>query len=182
MKKKNIALVLAVSVSAGILLSSCIGSFPVFHKIKEWNNSIGDKWANEVVFLALWIIPVYEVTFFLDITILNSIEFWTGENPLADFATKTIKGKDGMYTVEKKTNGYIIRKEGDNRTAEFIFGKEDNSWSLKTDGYNRKLLKYTAPRHAVVYLPDGREMNVELNPTGVLAFRQAIQSSFFAIR
>ena len=58
MKKtlKNFALLL----SASLVLSSCIGSFQLTNKVKDWNDGVGDKWINEVVFLAFHIIPVYE--------------------------------------------------------------------------------------------------------------------------
>jgi hypothetical protein len=183
MRKKSIVPVLAVLVSGSILLSSCIGSFSMFNRILEWNRSIRDPWANEVVFLALWIIPVYEITFFLDIAILNSIEFWTGDNLLADSGTTTVEGGDGVYTVEKQAHGYTIRKDGESRTLEFVFHREDRSWEVETAGRKYKLLRFTDPHHAVVYLPGGREVKVELNQAGLLAFRQLLaEESFFATR
>ncbi|MDR2118188.1 MAG: DUF3332 domain-containing protein [Tannerellaceae bacterium] len=183
MKKKSISLMLAVALAGSMLLPSCLGSFSMFHKVLEWNRSLGDQWANEVVFLALWIIPVYEITFILDAALLNSIEFWTGDNPLAEGGVRTVEGKDGVCTVERTAAGYIVRKEGESRVAKFVFKGEDRSWSLETAGLERKLLQYTDSSHAVVYLPDGDSLKVELSREGVLAFRQALaRSSFFAVR
>ena len=72
MKKniKNLALLL----SAALILSSCIGSFQLTNKVKNWNDNIGDKWINEVVFLAFHIVPVYEVCIFADAVVFNSGE------------------------------------------------------------------------------------------------------------
>ena len=39
---------------------------------------------NELIFFAFWIVPVYEVTIFFDAILFNSIEFWGGNNPVAD--------------------------------------------------------------------------------------------------
>jgi hypothetical protein len=64
---------------ATMLFSSCIGSFRLTNKLKDWNGSIGNKWVNELVFLAMHIVPVYEVSIFVDAVVLNSIEFWTGK-------------------------------------------------------------------------------------------------------
>jgi hypothetical protein len=139
----------------------------------NWNNSIDDKWTNELVFLVLHIIPVYPVVGFVDIVVLHSIEFWTGEKPLSDFGTKTIEGKDGIYTVEKKADGYTIRKEKDEQVVEFIFDKEDKSWSVKTTGESYKLLRYSEDNaKLVICLPDGQEMNVERSSGGYFALRE----------
>ena len=41
-----------------------------------------NRWVNEAVFLGMNIIPVYGVCLFADYIVLNSIEWWTGENPV----------------------------------------------------------------------------------------------------
>ena len=48
----------ALLLSAVILFSSCLGSFQLTNKIKDWNSNIGNKWVNEIVFLAFHIVPV----------------------------------------------------------------------------------------------------------------------------
>ena len=40
------------------------------------------KWGRELVFLCLYVIPVYPIAGAIDLIIVNSIEFWTGTNPL----------------------------------------------------------------------------------------------------
>ena len=59
---------------ATMLFSSCIGSFRLTNKLKDWNESIGDKWVNELVFLAMHIIPVYEVSIFVDAVVLKDVK------------------------------------------------------------------------------------------------------------
>ena len=119
-----------------------------------------------------------------DLIVINSIEFWSGENPVADTGkVKTIEGKDGIYTVETKADGYQIKKEGDDKTVDLIFDKAGKTWSVESDGETAKLLKFTEDDKVVMYLPDGKEMNVELNQAGVLAFRQIADNyNFFAAR
>ena len=115
---------------------------------------------------------------------LNSIEFWSGSNPVADTGTvKTINGKDGVYTVETKKDGYHIQKEGEEKAIDLVFNEADKSWSVEADGEATKLLKFTENDEVVMYLPDGKEMNVELNQAGVLAFRQVAEGySFYAAK
>jgi hypothetical protein len=66
--------------SGSIICSSCIGSFGLWSSLKDWNNNIGNKFVNEIVFLAFHIVPVYEVAYLADVIVLNSIEFWSGSN------------------------------------------------------------------------------------------------------
>ena len=113
MKKKSLTLLLATTVASSILFSSCIGSFGLTNKLLTWNRSIDSKFVNELVFIAFWIVPVYEISALADVLVINSIEFWSGSNPVADVGNvKTIDGKDGVYTVETKVDGYHIQKEG----------------------------------------------------------------------
>ena len=179
MRKKGLTLLVATTLASSVLFSSCIGSFGLTNKLLDWNKNIDSKFVNELVFIAFWIVPVYA-----DILVLNSIEFWSGDNPVADAGTvKTINGKDGVYTVETKKDGYHIQKEGEEKAIDLVFNESDKSWSVEADGEATKLLKFKDNDEVVMYLPDGKEMNVELNQAGVLAFRQVAEGySFYAAK
>ena len=178
MKKKGLTLLVATTLASSVLFSSCIGSFGLTNKLLDWNRNIDSKFVNELVFIAFWISAL------ADILVLNSIEFWSGNNPVADAGTvKTIEGKDGVYTVETKTDGYHIQKEGEEKAIDLVFDETDKSWSVEADGETTKLLKFKDNDEVVMYLPDGKEMNVELNQAGVLAFRQVAEGySFYAAK
>lgn len=184
MKKKSVTLLLASMVAGSVLFSSCIGSFSLTNKLLTWNNSIDSKFVNELVFIAFWIVPVYEISAIADVLVLNSIEFWSGDNPVADVGTtKTIETKDGVYTVETKTDGYHIQKKGEEKAVDLVFNKSDKSWSAEANGDTCKLLKFEGNDKVVMFLPDGKEMNIELNQAGVLAFRQVAEGySYYAAR
>lgn len=184
MKKKGLTLLVATTLASSVLFSSCIGSFGLTNKLLDWNRNIDSKFVNELVFIAFWIVPVYEISALADVLVLNSIEFWSGSNPVADTGSvKTINGKDGVYTVETKTDGYHIQKEGEEKAIDLVFDETDKSWSVKADGEATKLLKFTDNDKVVMYLPDGKEMNVELNQAGVLAFRQVAEGySYYAAK
>ena len=66
-----------------INLVGCYGSFALTKKVYDWNGSLGNKWVNTVVMWVLMWVPVYNAAGFIDIVILNTIEFWTGSNPVA---------------------------------------------------------------------------------------------------
>ena len=50
MKREKLTLV-AVLLSGSLLFSSCVGSFGLFNRLSSWNQSIGSKFVNELVFL-----------------------------------------------------------------------------------------------------------------------------------
>ena len=177
MKKKSLTLLLATTVASSILFSSCIGSFGLTNKLLTWNRSIDSKFVNELVFIAFWIVPVYEISALADVLVINSIEFWSGSNPVSDV------GNDGVYTVETKVDGYHIQKEGDEKALDLVFNEADQSWNVEADGESTKLLKFNGNDEVVMYLPDGKEMNVELSQSGVLAFQQVANGySYYAAK
>ena len=184
MKKKSLTLLVAATLASSVLFSSCIGSFGLSNKLLDWNRNIDSKFVNELVFVAFWIVPVYEISALADILVLNSIEFWSGSNPVADAGTvKTIETKDGTYAIETQKDGYHIQKEGEEKAVDLVFNEADKSWSVEANGESTKLLKFTGDDEVVMYLPDGKEVNVELNQAGVLAFKQVAEGySFYAAR
>ena len=108
MKKKSFTLLVVAAICSSMMFSSCIGSFGLTNKLLSWNKSLGNKFANEAVFFLFWIFPAYEVSLFLDTIILNSIEFWSGSNPVADTGPKIIETENGIYTVETKTDRLFL--------------------------------------------------------------------------
>ena len=78
MQKFNLKLAATVMICGAFLFSSCIGSFGLHTKLRQWNEGISNKFVNELVFLAFNIIPVYGVCYLADALVINSIEFWSG--------------------------------------------------------------------------------------------------------
>jgi hypothetical protein len=81
----SLKLVVALFISL-LLLSSpgCLGRMVVSSGVKEFNmNVVDSRWGRETVFVALYIIPVYPTCAFLDLCVVNAVEFWNGENPIS---------------------------------------------------------------------------------------------------
>ena len=93
MKKKSLTLLVAATLASSVLFSSCIGSFGLSNKLLDWNRNIDSKFVNELVFVAFWIVPVYEISALADILVLNSIEFWTARMPSKPKKTATTSRK-----------------------------------------------------------------------------------------
>ena len=104
MKRKTFYVATAL-LCGSMLTSSCVGSFSLFNSLASWNKSAtSSKFLNEIIFIV--ISPAYAVCSVADVLVLNSIEFWSGTNPIASNIGKTInvKGEDGrLYGRRFKT-------------------------------------------------------------------------------
>ena len=173
MRKKHLIIATVVALSASMMMQSCIGSFALFNKVKDWNDHVGDKFVNELVFVAMWILPVYELSFAADMFILNTIEFWSGTNP-ALAQTKIIDGKDAQYLVASNEDGYTITNMTNKQVTRFQFNAQDNSWSLVNNGQEVKLFNFVDDTHVNILTRDGSYTTVELSEPGVLAYQQLV--------
>ena len=175
MKKRFFKLAVVGIVSGSFLFSSCIGPFALSNKLLAWNQTVSDKFVNALLFIVLS--PAYAVTMTGDLLLFNTIEFWTGDNPIEAGVVTKVQGDNGVYTVETLENGYKIEDEA-GQINQFIYDQESNTWSLVANEKTTKLVTISDDnKNAIVYLPNGEERNVELSDKGVLALRQYVENS-----
>lgn len=180
MKKSHFSLAIAIALACTLTFSSCIGSFALTNKVLNWNKQIGSKFVNELVFVAFWILPVYEITGIADVLVINSIEFWSGSNPVSANNTKIIDGKDAKYLVKQDSKGYTITNLSDNTEMRFAFDETDNSWSIEANGESHKFMTFVDDNHVKMITPTGDFQTVELSQAGVYAYQQVATGSNFA--
>ena len=113
-----------------------------------------------------------------DVVVINSIEFWSGSNPIAS-NTQQIQGENGKYLVESHENGYTITDETNGTVTEFVYDNTDDSWSVEANGNSTKFMTFTDKNHVDMYLPGGETMNVEISQAGVLAFKNIVENSAY---
>lgn len=92
MKRIALLVLLPLALSA----QGCYGPFHLTRKLHTANAKFGDKWINEAMFLVMVIVPIYQLAALADAVVFNSVEFWTGENPV--LKTRSIE-KDGRQAV-----------------------------------------------------------------------------------
>lgn len=177
MKRKYVYVAVALLLAGSMTFSSCIGSFSLTNKVLSWNQTLDNKFVNELVFIALHIVPVYPVAVVIDGLVINSIEFWTGDNPMEAGIVKKVQGQNGVYTVETLKDGYKIQDEK-GQQMNLVYDKKTNTWNMVADGQTTKLIKVVDKENAIVYV-NGQERNVALNAQGMLAFRQSVDNSRF---
>lgn len=160
------------------MTSSCIGKFALTNKLLTWNKGVGSKFVNELVFFAFWILPVYEVSALADLLVLNSIEFWSGNNPIAK-GTKVIDGENGRYLVKCDGKGYTITCENDGSEVRLDFNEEELTWTLVTDDTEYELMTFIDDTHVALPAPDGSRTVVELSDNGLMAYRALARDAVF---
>ena len=81
--RRGIALTLAL-ILVSFSTTGCIGRMALAGKVMKFNLSVTEnRWGRALVYLLLYIIPVYEIAGLIDVLIINSLEFHTGTNPLS---------------------------------------------------------------------------------------------------
>ena len=173
MKKNTILVSVLLAMTALLPLQSCIGSFALTNKVLTWNNQVGSKFVNELVFFAFWILPVYEVTSVADLIVLNSIEFWSGNNPV-EASVKTVDTDHGTYLIACDKEGYTITTpQGDDFRLEF--GEEDKTWKISFGECEAvPFMTMVDESHVKMITPEGDFRLVELSETGLQAYKETV--------
>jgi len=120
-----------------VATTGCFGGFQLTRKVYSFNRDVSpDKWIRELVFLAMAIFPVYGAATFLDAVIFNSIEFWTGSNPVLakNGASRKITTADGTAILTRTSeNSLDVRVRGlDGRDGHFVMQREGDGFSART--------------------------------------------------
>ncbi len=68
---------------AAVLSTGCLGTNGLNRALKEWNvEVVENRYGREVIFLGLTVLWFYRICTVLDLFIFNSVEFWSGTNPI----------------------------------------------------------------------------------------------------
>jgi hypothetical protein len=154
---------IAVVLASTIAVSGCIGSFSLTNKVYSWNEKATDsKYVNSGIMWVLAIVPVYWATILIDAVVLNTIEFYSGKNPIAFTSPQqlekvvTSNGKtfkvtmgNNAITVDRLDGGAAVREFGlryDPSTRSY-FMDDRYGLSTKVASLDQSMLK--------VYSPDG---------------------------
>ncbi|MFN0060593.1 MAG: DUF3332 family protein [Planctomycetota bacterium] len=133
--RRGILLALLTSTIA-VALPGCYGSFNLVRSVHRFNGELSaEKWVDELFFLILNIIPVYGLASLGDAIIFNSIEFWSGSNPITAATTtepRTIATADGRATLSLQPDGrvHVQVVTPDGRDQEFYLRKNEQAVAL----------------------------------------------------
>lgn len=110
--------------------AGCFGSFALTNKLYQFNDGVSDSMVvKEILFLAMVIVPVYEIGMLGDAIILNLVEFLTGSNPLADASgVMEVDGAQVYFERTRKGIDVVTVREGVEERRSFRRG--DGSWEV----------------------------------------------------
>ena len=181
---KKISLSAACVLLAGsCLCSSCIGSFSLFNKYEKWQcNMTSNKYVNGIVGFILQPI-VGGICLFVDSVVLNTIEFWTGSNPMAAGQVKTVMGQDGRYyAIKTLKNGYEVKSPTGEKTL-FIHNDQNDSWSMTQNGITKEIIRFNADGTIQATLQNGEKLTVSNDEAGLMQVREAVYNeNCYALR
>lgn len=114
MKKTVTRLALALALTASV--SGCYGRFALTHKLHAWNGTVADRWINSLLFFGLVVVQAYSLCLLGDGLIFNTVEFWSGDNPVASVDA------DGTIHIVKDGQSFQLTPLGEDR------------WNVERDG------------------------------------------------
>lgn len=168
--------VVACLLTGSLMYSSCIGSYSLFNSYAKWQRTMtSNKFINAIV--GFFLTPIVGgVCLFVDSLVLNTIEFWSGTNPMQANIGKTqqVLGSDGRYyAVTTTKNGYEI-KSPTGEMSYFTYDKKSDSWSLTQNGQTRELFRFNQDGTITTILNDGQQLKVTPDEAGLYQVRMAV--------
>lgn len=161
---KFVAIIMVV-----ILLSGCFGNFQLTRNLYTWNSQVGDKFVNTAVMWVLMIVPVYGVCGFIDLFVLNTIEFWTGDNPLTmsegEMDIKQVENDGKLYEIKATKNRFDITQlkgEEAGSTVAIIYDPADLTWYLESESQKIRIAEVENGFLTLNY-PDGSKLRTDLH-------------------
>jgi len=156
-------------------LNSCYGSFTLTKKLYSWNGTVGDKFMNSGVMWLLMIVPVYGAASTIDLFVLNTIQFWTGKNPMAMEAgereTQMVKMDGKVYEVIATKNRFdIMAMDPDAKKISLVYDEKTMSWLVNSENGSVKIAQLNPEDQNILQLidPDGQILSVDLTTNSLI--------------
>ena len=140
------------------------------------------KFLNAVV--AFVIAPlVGTICLLVDTLVLNTIEFWSGSNPVQANVgkTKNVIGEDGrVYAVTTLKDGYDVKSPTGEMTY-FRHHAENDSWTMEQNGVVTELFRFNKDKTIKATI-NGQTKDLSMDEAGVYQARMmANDGTFFAM-
>lgn len=94
--------------------TGCIGNFGLVGEVRKFNlEQTQDRWGREILFVILYVIPIYPLAGAADLLVFNAIEFWTGKNPInGSQSTTPLSYRRSFETEEGAVVTMTLREDG----------------------------------------------------------------------
>ncbi|MBN1187395.1 MAG: DUF3332 domain-containing protein [Bacteroidales bacterium] len=165
MKKILLSLFLIIAL---MLQTGCFGSFALTRKVYEFNEDIDDQFAQEAVFLAMCIIPIYEFAALFDALLFNTIEFWSGDNPISmkegEANENLVVTPETTYKILTTKNNIFIQDINDtNIQMDIRYNPATKVWSVLNNDQKTNIMKMINSREVEILLPGNETKRIDLS-------------------
>jgi hypothetical protein len=151
--RRVVALALVLSTAGG-----CIGGFRLTRTMFDFNREVSNSVVvQELVFLAFLVIPVYPVSVAADVIVLNTVELFTGTNPLRESAVASLPDGTGI-AVTGEADGVLLAVDG-HRTRRLL--RRGHRLELVEDGVPVGAVEQTQDGALVLTDAAGAERRIE---------------------
>ena len=130
---KRLLIVVMTALLITSTLTGCYGKFALTKKVYQANGKVDDRFLRSGLTWVLIIIPVYGVAFLVDFIAFNTIEFWSGDNPVTSGEKDFQFVRDGdRFDIHATKNGdkvtYDIKHYSGNRYVDSV----NVRWDIKS--------------------------------------------------
>lgn len=170
---KKCSVLVATVLACMTLLPSCmVGSFSALNWCFNFNTNLTpNKYINAVVGAILSPFE-FMIGGFLDAIIFNTVEFWSGSNPMDELTR--IEGANGHHYLisPDQSGGYLITDETTGQQLALLLDRETRTWTVEFEGVSQKVITLLDERNAVIYNLQGDAMSITLDDAGLMACQQ----------
>lgn len=156
---------LALALVFSLTQTACFGSFKLTQVVWNFNKNVsGDKFVQELVFLALAIVPVYSLAILADALVVNSIEFWSGSNPVQAGLDEV--GDERIVRLEDGSEMHLLRESEDTLRVQhagetYWVRKVAGTFVVEDEAGNQRSVVREGEDGSVVLEADGKKTRFE---------------------
>ncbi|MBF0571063.1 MAG: DUF3332 family protein [Candidatus Omnitrophica bacterium] len=166
--------IMAIILIFAVFNAGCTGSFNLTRKVYNFHRSQADKWSDELCFLVVALLPIYGFATLADAIVFNSIEFWTGKNPVdmsyVPPASRIVQNGNEKYRMSynSKTDQVTLTSLAKGNNHGLIFERADNMITAKNEK-GQVLYSSLQGKDGGVSIYDGKGKLVKNYPAGQIA-------------
>lgn len=129
---KRVTAAILAMVMGMVSLQGCYGKMALTRKVYQVNGQVGDKFLRSLVTWVFIIVPVYGISALVDFVVFNTIEFWSGHNPVASGEKDFMYSENGeTFKVHASKSGDIVRYTMNHYRGDTYLDTMTIDWNVK---------------------------------------------------
>ncbi|TGU75165.1 DUF3332 family protein [Geomonas terrae] len=130
---KRVTAAILAMVMGMVSLQGCYGRMVLTKKVYQINGQVNDKFLRSFVTWVFVLIPVYGVAALIDFVLFNTIEFWSGQNPIAAGEKDFMFSENGeTFKVHANKSGDVVRYTMNHYRGDTYLDTMTIDWNVKS--------------------------------------------------